>query len=137
MVGMNLNALFMLPFPLHWKSDREELMEWLAVDASRQFESQKFRFGVGGKDGWWLHSELRREAIGATSDTGERRGQQSGQTQNLLPANPDVLKLAKKIKKERDVVPSLIAIARDFANGDEKRAKSLLRQLRRFPHLRD
>ena len=64
MVGMNLSALFMLPFPLHWKSDKEQLMGWLAVDASRQFESAKFHFGVGGKDGWWLQSELRREAIG-------------------------------------------------------------------------
>lgn len=67
MVGMNLSALFMLLFPLHWKSDREALMDWLAVDASHEFESEKFRFGVGGKDAWWLQVELRREALGAAT----------------------------------------------------------------------
>jgi hypothetical protein len=43
--------------------------------------------------------------------------------------------LAKKIKKYREKGMSLIDIAREFCEGNERRAKSLLRQLRRYPGL--
>ena len=62
-------------------------------------------------------------------------GQQNGQSKKIVPGNPHVTRLADKIRRERDTVPSFLEIARDFTNGNEKRAKSLLRQLRRFPHL--
>ena len=52
-----------------------------------------------------------------------------------VPGNRDVLRLAKKIKKERPRGVSMIDSARDFCEGNEQRAKSLLRQLRRYPHL--
>lgn len=53
------------------------------------------------------------------------------------PENLDVAKLAKKIKRDSKSGEhtTQIAVAREFTKGDEKRAQSLLRQLRRFPHL--
>ena len=53
----------------------------------------------------------------------------------VIPANPQVLKLAKKMNKDLANGMSKIEIARDFCEGDEKKAKSLLRQLRRYPDL--
>ena len=54
-----------------------------------------------------------------------------------VPENPDVAKLAKKIKRDfkSGDYTTEIGVARDFTNGNEKLAQSLLRQLRRFPHL--
>ncbi|MBN1394759.1 MAG: hypothetical protein JW959_07025 [Pirellulales bacterium] len=52
-----------------------------------------------------------------------------------LPDSSDLIRLAKKIKEELPVGGSKIDIARDFTEGDEKRATSLLRQLRRYPAL--
>jgi hypothetical protein len=49
--------------------------------------------------------------------------------------NPDILKLAKKIKMDRGKGMSLIDSAREFCEGNERRAKSLLRQVRRYPEL--
>jgi len=65
-------------------------------------------------------------------------GQQSGQKKNSwlkLPENPDVLKLACTINNCPDSHRSKRDVAREFTEGDEKRAASLLRQLRRHPHL--
>jgi hypothetical protein len=47
--------------------------------------------------------------------------------------------LALKIKRDRDAGGSMEQIALDFTGGDEKRAKTLLRQLRpdRYGHLLD
>ena len=52
-----------------------------------------------------------------------------------VPVNPDILKLAKKIKKDREKGISLIDSAREFCEGNERRAQSLLRQVRRYPGL--
>jgi hypothetical protein len=52
-----------------------------------------------------------------------------------VPVNPDILKLAKKLKKDREKEMSLIDIAREFCEGNERRAQSLLRQVRRYPGL--
>jgi len=56
-----------------------------------------------------------------------------------LPENPDVVRLAKRIKKELGPGTRKIDIALDFTGGDAKKAKSLLRQLQpsRFGHLLD
>jgi hypothetical protein len=64
------------------------------------------------------------------TDSPEKRGA-------VVPQNLDVAKLARKIKKELPEGGTMIDIARDFTDGDEKRAQSLLRQLRgdRFKHL--
>jgi hypothetical protein len=60
-----------------------------------------------------------------------------GKKSHCVPENPQVLRLAKKIKKERQAGVSQIDSARDFCEGDETKAESLLRQLRRYPHLLD
>jgi hypothetical protein len=56
-----------------------------------------------------------------------------------LPENPEVYKLALKIKRELPKGGTKEDIALDFTNGDEKKAASLLRQLRpdRYGHLLD
>jgi len=56
-------------------------------------------------------------------------------TGSVLPENSEVLKLAKKIKRDLPKGGTKVEIARDFANGDEKKAQNLLRQLRRYPVL--
>ncbi|MFC1597189.1 hypothetical protein ACFL5Q_04520 [Planctomycetota bacterium] len=56
-------------------------------------------------------------------------------TSSLIPENPEVLQLAKRIRRELPGGGTMINIARDFADGDETKANSLLRQLRRYPHL--
>jgi len=60
-------------------------------------------------------------------------------TDNLgkIPENPDVLKLAKEIRRRGSKNDCPTDIARAFTDFDEKSAQSLLRQLRRFPHLLD
>jgi hypothetical protein len=52
-----------------------------------------------------------------------------------IPENPEVLKLAKGITKGREDGRSLIDIARDFTDGNDAKAQSLLRQLRRYRDL--
>lgn len=56
---------------------------------------------------------------------------------SLLPANPDVVELARRIKKNRYSGSSKRSIALEFADGDASKAQSLLRQLRsdRYGHL--
>ncbi|MCL4206588.1 MAG: hypothetical protein KJ000_29240 [Pirellulaceae bacterium] len=51
------------------------------------------------------------------------------------PKSPRLLALIKKL--QRDVVPGvrLIDVARDFVDGDDKKAESLLRQANRYKHL--
>ena len=68
------------------------------------------------------------DSAGSKTDNGKK-------SSAIVPENPDVAKLAKEIKRRLLQGDRKIAIALDFAGGDEKRAKSLLRQLRRFPHL--
>lgn len=75
----------------------------------------------------WVHRKL---ATDIKADTGKK-------SWRVLPQSHDLLKLAKKIKHERPIGLTLIEIAREFTNNDERRAKSLLRQLRRYPDLTD
>jgi hypothetical protein len=66
----------------------------------------------------------------ADSKTDARK--ESGPT---TPANPDVAKLAKRIRDNPDSQRTKIDIAREFTNNDETKANSLLRRLRSHPHL--
>jgi hypothetical protein len=52
-----------------------------------------------------------------------------------LPDNHAILRLAKLIKSKKGTGESRNSIARDFTEGNERRAQSLLRELRRYPHL--
>ena len=56
---------------------------------------------------------------------------------NLVPANVDVIKLAKKIKRDLPNGGTKRTIALEFTDGDERKAKSLLRELQpsRYGHL--
>jgi hypothetical protein len=54
-----------------------------------------------------------------------------------VPENLDVLRLAKVINKARGSGRSKNEIAREFTEYDERKAQSLLRKLRDFPHLLD
>jgi hypothetical protein len=56
---------------------------------------------------------------------------------NTIPNNLDVLELARRIRKGRKQGQSNISVAREFAEGNEPKAQSLLRQLRRYPRLLD
>jgi hypothetical protein len=52
-----------------------------------------------------------------------------------IPKNLNVLKLAQKLKAELNVGESKRSLAIQFTDGNETQADSLLRQLRRYPHL--
>ncbi len=52
-----------------------------------------------------------------------------------LPENPDVLRLFHKIKKDSKHGATMKEIALEFTEGDDSKAESLLRQLRRFRQL--
>lgn len=53
-----------------------------------------------------------------------------------IPGNPDVLRLAKFIRDNRHTGDSESRLAKQFTDGDAKKANNLLRQLRRFPDLK-
>jgi hypothetical protein len=74
----------------------------------------------------------------ANSSDSERAADTKTDTQKKLPALPEsqeVNGLIRKINKEWKDGVTLTAIALDFTDGDERRAKSLLRQARRYKHL--
>jgi hypothetical protein len=58
---------------------------------------------------------------------------------NPVPENPDVSKLAKYMKRQWKSRPndSKKSLALEFTDGDDSKTNSLLRELRRFPHLLD
>jgi len=53
----------------------------------------------------------------------------------VVPKNPKVIQLAHKIHQAGSKGKSQREIALEFTEGDEQQADSLLRQVRRFPHL--
>ncbi|RIK74925.1 MAG: hypothetical protein DCC68_22145 [Planctomycetota bacterium] len=72
---------------------------------------------------------------GGTEDGADSKTDNRKKIRQFVPENSDVLKLAKRIKRELPKGGTRNDIARDFTDGDEKKAQSLLRQIRRFPHL--
>ena len=53
-----------------------------------------------------------------------------------VPENPDVMRLATLIRNNlKNPGETKIGIARGFTSGDEEKAQTLLRELRRFPNL--
>jgi hypothetical protein len=65
----------------------------------------------------------------------DKRADNKKKSRNHLPHNPDVLELARIINKEKSTGAPMKQIALGFTEGNEKMARSLLRGLRRFPHL--
>jgi hypothetical protein len=86
-------------------------------------------------------AELLSENPSALKETRGERGQADNKADNrpkktkTIPVNPEVLRLAKKIRRDRGKGMSQMESAREFCECDERKAKSLLRQLRRYPHL--
>ena len=72
------------------------------------------------------------------SSNGEVGGQadsKADRAKNSLPENPDVLRLAKLLRKRQNATRPKKEVALEMTAGDEKKADNLLRQLRRFPDL--
>lgn len=81
---------------------------------------------------------LERRVIAALEDRADRADTKADKSEVKavrLPQNVDVNELARLINKTVGAEGSKLAVARQFTDGDEKRAQNLLRQLRRFPHL--
>src|SRR5262249_7182342 len=64
----------------------------------------------------------------------DNKADKTKEKRRTIPENSQVLKLAKRIKK-RTKGRSKMDVALEFTEGKEKEAKSLLRQLRRYPDL--
>jgi hypothetical protein len=83
-----------------------------------------------------IQTRIEIENIGAHRWVSERTpDSKKDNKKKSLPDNPKLFKLAKKIKTDLPKGGTKIDIIRDFTDGDEKEAKSLDRQLRRYPHL--
>jgi transcriptional regulator with XRE-family HTH domain len=66
-----------------------------------------------------------------------KRGKLRPAAKNSVPDSPDVIALAKMIKRVRRSEPNrtLIDIATEYAHDNKRRAQTLLRLLRLYPHL--
>jgi hypothetical protein len=69
------------------------------------------------------------------ADKTDKHADKKSSSRVRLPENQDVLRLAKEINDRRDAELSQNDIALQFTKGDERKARNLLRQLRRYPHL--
>ncbi|GEM_PF-6606757 len=67
---------------------------------------------------------------------GANRNGQADTKTDKLPENGDVIRLARMIGRELPKGRTKIDIALDFTEGNERRANSLLRSLRRYPALK-
>jgi hypothetical protein len=66
----------------------------------------------------------------------DNRADKSEKKRTTIPANSNVIRLAKMIRQEyQPGIRSKNEIARDFCEGDDRKARSLLRQVRRFSYL--
>jgi hypothetical protein len=85
-----------------------------------------------------LRQLLSRERNAAPKNrTADSKADKPKKKKCTIPENPDVLKLAKRIKDKRNKNRPLIDVALDFTEGKKTKAESLLRQLRRYLHLLD
>ena len=82
-----------------------------------------------------LEARIRRERAKLLAS--DKTDNKTDKRKNLVPPNTDVIKLAKKIKRDLPKGGTKRDIALEFADGDERRAESLLRELRpsRYGHL--
>jgi hypothetical protein len=77
-------------------------------------------------------------AAAVRADSGADSGEE---TENDLPENPNVLKLALRVKRRRhgtsmiDVARAYVVEELDEEDQEDRLAQSLLRQVRRYPHL--
>jgi hypothetical protein len=87
-----------------------------------------------------LISDLQNRVVAALDETERTRADTTADTKSKgrvrLPKCRDTLRLAKLINDSIDGELSQIDIARQFTEGNEKRAQTLMRAVRRYPHLR-
>lgn len=90
----------------------------------------------------WPKAEMRLlSLLAAVKETSSRAGQTDKKADNSkkntakLPRNQAVILLAQKINREAGSGRTQEDIALEFTESDAKKAKNLLRQLRRFPAL--
>lgn len=87
-----------------------------------------------------LISDLQNRIVAALDETERTRADTTADTKSKgrvrLPKKPAAVSLAKLINDNLDRELSQIDIARQFTKGNEKRAQSLMRAVRRYPHLR-
>jgi hypothetical protein len=69
--------------------------------------------------------------------TADTKTDKKKKSSSRIPANDDISRLARKVLKELPVIGSKKEIALDYTDGDKKKAETLLRGLRRYPHLLD
>ncbi len=105
------------PFPSKWPKVLTEALEWNKIIRARDLSANQ--------------SDLTAKA-GRTPDSKTDKKEKS---RAVVPRNPDVARLAKKIKREWKDGETKIGIALDFTEGDRTKATSLLRSLDRFPQL--
>jgi len=79
------------------------------------------------------HGQMQQQALRERTRDDETDSQES--KVRRVPENLGVFRLAKRIKRELPKGGTKLDIARDYAEGDEKKAQNLLRRLRRYPHL--
>jgi hypothetical protein len=65
----------------------------------------------------------------------DRKADKPKKNPRPLPENDDVRRLINRLNRELPGGKSMIEIALEFCEGSEKKAKSLLRQVRRYKHL--
>ncbi len=77
------------------------------------------------------------QAVPATisAQVADKSADTSNKKKLVVPRNVEVLKLAIEIKAEKSKGRSKEDVAIEFTNGDQTKAESLLRSLRRYPDL--
>lgn len=106
-------------YRLGWAAERVEAKHWTYADILARAEG--YLTGL-------------RERL-ATQRTADSKTDNEKKTAFSLPENDDVTRLAKALRDCDDPRATQSSVAREFTNGDERRAGTLLRQLRRYPHL--
>jgi hypothetical protein len=81
-----------------------------------------------------INIAVKKLRIGLPSGRTDRKADEKSKKNVRAPRNPDAIQLAVKINKAEGSGRKKTAIAREFTDGDEKKAQSLLRRLRAFPH---
>jgi hypothetical protein len=103
--------------------DVDSLAGWLTDNRGR------------GKAEVWALAPAEVVKLLSADSSADSKADKAKKKRNTIPNNPAVLQLAKRVKRGREEGRTAIDGARDFAENNETKAQSLLRQLRRFPRL--
>jgi hypothetical protein len=104
--------------------------KWHKTDTGREWGN--LRYETEARKGW---RRLLNDAANLRADS---KTDNQPKKSMPVPGNPDVAKLATRINRDRQKTGmSKTDIARDFCENNERKAQTLLRELRRFPHLLD